>query len=86
MSNILNVKIDNDLKEKLEILCKKERRNKSNMLNYLIDYYYNNQFESKKEVKKEIGEYKKPPDEFYEKLSNMRGKIHLDDHLGESRT
>ena len=43
MSKILNIKIDDDLKEKLDFLCKKERRNKSNMLNYLIEYYYNNQ-------------------------------------------
>ena len=93
-------------KKKLDYICEKEVRNKTNMIAVLIDNHYqelqkkeqeNDRMVIKEPIKedfketielnfkkKEIGDYKKPPHEVYERLLKLKGSG-WEGNLEESR-
>lgn len=43
----LNIRLPRDTNEKLEKLCSKEKRSKSNMITWVLDIYYNEFYEQR---------------------------------------
>jgi hypothetical protein len=85
--------LNDKTKERLDSICKKDNREVSDMIDLLIDDYCNRVLEKNETnyynpvefKKKEIGDYKKPPHEVYEKLLKLRG-IGWEGNLEESRS
>jgi len=67
----IGLSIPDDAKEKLEVICKKEQRNKNNMMAFLIDFYYQRIQKREKERKSNDEDY-----DLYEEALKLKGKIH----------
>ena len=84
MYKIVTVLTDEE-KEKLEYICKRDKRKKNNMLSFLVDYYYR---KTKKKDKEERGVVKKKVDkdyDLYQEALNIMGTVEWDGDISEMR-
>ena len=96
----LSIVLTDDEKEKLEIICKQEKRKKNNMFAFLIEYFYKKEIKEKEVfIKKTIQRLrgvgleksealkypKNPSDKAYEELMKLRGSNIWEGDLDEMR-
>ena len=86
------IMLNDKTKERLDYICKKDNKDVSDMIDLLIDDYYNQVLEKNetnhnpvKFKKRTRKEYKKPPPEIYERLLKLRGSG-WEGNLDESRS
>jgi len=96
----LSIILTDEERDKLEIICKQEKRKKNNMLAFLIDYFYKKEVKEKEKIiinpiqkirgvgldkTEALKEHKKPSDKAYEELMKLRGSDIWEGDLDEMR-